>query len=272
MKRKEKKHPEITDAKELAKREEKNRFGTNAAKELDKQLKELQDFTNATPSNCDSARNETPESKATRNDKRRSFEDWKETASGAVSDRKDTEPKFIANNGTLFVPKRGRIEFIIRETKQRTTNSSSRENTTSGNKRSLCQPRKRTNKIRKSQKMATREYESRIGTFAQGNSDLRWKRARKDMKAPEFAIEPEKENGLGNKSCESGTAEKKFLNPRTRKRLCRSPKETICHQQRGKNSRKNATEFLFVWNFKRSQKFYPTMRRLSTERLSTEQS
>ena len=47
MKRKEKKHPEITDAKELAKREEKNRFGTNAAKELDKQL-ELQDFTNVT--------------------------------------------------------------------------------------------------------------------------------------------------------------------------------------------------------------------------------
>ena len=48
MKRKEKKHPEITDAKELAKREKKNRFGTNAAKELDKQLKELQDFTNVT--------------------------------------------------------------------------------------------------------------------------------------------------------------------------------------------------------------------------------
>ena len=48
MKRKEKKHPEITDAKELAKREEKNRFGTNAAKELDKQLEELQDFTNVT--------------------------------------------------------------------------------------------------------------------------------------------------------------------------------------------------------------------------------
>ncbi|KAN0072860.1 hypothetical protein V8E54_008974 [Elaphomyces granulatus] len=44
-------------------------LGTNAAKELDKQPKELQDFINVT------TEQETPKSQATTSDKRRSFED-----------------------------------------------------------------------------------------------------------------------------------------------------------------------------------------------------
>ena len=34
-----------------------------------------------------------------------------------------------------------------------------------------------------------------------------------------------------------------------------------------KKQSKNATEFLFVWKYKKSQKFYPTMQRLSMERI-----